>query len=421
MNTKRLFILVIFSFILVHCKGDKNPLDAQNPDPSIEPPFTLTEVQKLVVKSSNEFGFDLFKEIAANEQDTRNIFISPLSVSLALGMTLNGANGQTQTDMEKTLGFEGMTSEQINKTYKELIQNLLSLDPKVIFEIANSIWYRNTYHVEQDFLDVNINYFDSEVKPADFEDPQTVNLINTWISDETHEKIDKVIEEIDPLTVMFLINALYFKGSWTYEFDPEDTKDAPFYLKDGTETTCSMMSYRMEHPYFENDDFQAIDLPYGDGDFSMMIIMPKPDKNIDNIITMITPENWASWLGSLTKDSIDLFLPRFKVEYNKKLKDDLSGMGMGIAFAPYQADFTKINKEGGLFINDVIHKTFVEVNEEGTEAAAVTVVEIQLTTSIGDEEEIIRMEINRPFIFVIYEHHYNMILFMAKIMHPVWE
>jgi serine protease inhibitor len=419
MKTKKLFILVILSFLLVHCKGDKNPLDSQNPDPGIKPPFTLTEAQKLVIKSSNEFGFNLFQEIISNEEDSSNIFVSPLSVSLALGMTLNGANAQTQSDMEKTLGFEGLSSEQINQTYKELIQNLLNLDPKVIFEIANSIWYRNTFHVEQDFLDININYFDSEVKPADFEDPQTVNLINGWISDETHEKIDKVIESIDPLTVMFLINALYFKGSWTYEFDPEDTKDAPFYLQDGRVTSCQMMRYRMEHPYFANDDFQAIDLPYGDGDFSMLIILPKPDKNIDNIITMITPENWAIWLNSLIKDSVDLFLPRFKVEYEKKLKNDLTGMGMGIVFTEF-ADFTKINKEGGLLIDDVIHKTFVEVNEEGTEAAAVTVVEIKLT-SIGDEEETIRMEINRPFIFVIYEHYYNTILFMSRIMHPVWQ
>jgi serine protease inhibitor len=420
MKTKILFILIFLSFLLVRCEKDKNPLDVKSSNPDVQPPFNLTEAQKQVIKSSNDFGFDLFQEITATEADTTNIFISPLSVSLALGMTLNGANGQTQSDMEKTLGFEGLSSEQINQTYKVLIQNLLQLDPKVIFEIANSIWYRNSFEVEQNFLDVNVNYFDSEVIGANFDDPETVNQINSWISDETHEKITKVIENIDPLTVMFLINALYFKGSWTYEFDPEETKDAPFYLKNGTETTCQMMSYRMEHPYFATEDFQAIDLPYGDGDFSMLIILPKPEKNIDDIINMITPENWSLWLNSFSKDSVDLFLPKFKVEYENKLKEELSGMGMGIAFTPDEADFSKINKDFDLLINDVIHKTYVEVNEEGTEAAAVTVVIIELT-SIGPDDEKKIMEINRPFIFAIYEHQYNTILFMGKVMQPVWE
>jgi serine protease inhibitor len=415
MKIKILFTLFIFSFFLFQCNKDKNPLQSQNHNPDIQQTMDLIEAQKLVIKSSNEFGFNLFKEIISNEEDSTNIFISPLSVSLALGMTLNGADGQTKTAMEKTLGFEGLNSDQINQTYKELIQNLLSLDPKVIFEIANSIWYRDTYYIEQDFLDININYFDSELKPADFDDPQTVNLINQWISDETHEKIDKVIDEIDWITVMFLINALYFKGSWTYEFDPEDTKDTLFYLEKGTETTCQMMSHRMEHPYFENEDFQAIDLPYGEGDFSMMIILPRSDKNIDHIITMLTTENWNTLLSCCKKEEVDVYLPRFKVEYYKKLKEDLTDMGMGIAFILHEADFTKINKDGELFITDVLHKTYVGVNEEGTEAAAATVVII----GRGPRPEL--MMINRPFIFIIHEYKYNTILFMGKIMHPVWE
>jgi serpin B len=339
-------------------------------------------------------------------------------------MTLNGANGQTQSDMEKTLGFEGLSSEQINQTYKDLIQNLLQLDEKVIFEIANSIWYRNTFQVEQDFLDININYFDSEVIRADFNNPQTVNDINQWCSDKTHEKITEIINQIDPMTIMYLINALYFKGSWTYEFNPEDTEVAPFYLKDGTETSCQMMSYRMEHPYFANDDFQAIDLAYGDGDFSMLIILPEYGKSIDNIMTMMTAENWQVWLSSFKKDSVDLYLPKFKIEYKNTLKDELTSLGMGIAFSPDEADFTKIMKKdqvymGNLYISDVLHKTYVEVNEEGTEAAAVTAVIVGITSIDPNMPKI--MKIERPFILVIYEHQYNTILFMGKIMRPVWE
>jgi serpin B len=216
---------------------------------------------------------------------------------------------------------------------------------------------------------------------------------------------------------MFLINAIYFKGTWTYEFDEENTTDDIFYLPDGSEKECKMMSDKCDHNYFENEQFQAIDLPYGDAGFSMTILLPKPKVNIDSLIVQMNNETWNSWLGSFSEQEVNLYLPKFNLEYEISLNDVLSALGMSIAFDPGRADFTKINSAGNLYISNVKHKTFVKVNEEGTEAAAVTSVEISLT-SIGND---ITMRINRPFVFAIRENHSGTILFIGKIVEPIWE
>lgn len=214
---------------------------------------------------------------------------------------------------------------------------------------------------------------------------------------------------------MFLINAIYFNGTWKYEFDQDLTHDDFFTGPDGSQKACKMMVQTGEFSFLENDDFQAIDLPYGDGQFSMTIFLPKPAKSIDALSAEFNETNWNSWVHSFSKDSVTLDLPKFKLEYEIKLNDVLSALGMGVAFTP-QADFTRMYRPGGLWIDYVKHKTFVEVDEEGTEAAAVTVVAI--IKSSGGPGNIRFMRVDRPFIFVIRENHSQTILFMGKIVEP---
>ncbi|KPL03965.1 MAG: hypothetical protein AMJ90_02595 [candidate division Zixibacteria bacterium SM23_73_2] len=381
-----------------------------------QPTRELTSAEKRLVKSDNQFGFEFFKEIIKEEKD-KNVFISPLSVSMALGMTYNGANGETEEAMHQTLQFGDLSTQEVNESYKSLIELLTGLDPKVKFQIANSIWHRKNFPAREEFIDLCKEYFQAKVEGLDFNDQSSVDIINRWVDENTSGKIEQIIQPpINPLTMMFLINAIYFKGAWTYEFDKEMTMDAVFHLPDGSQETCKMMEQKGEFQYFGNSDFQAVDLPYGDGDFSMSVFLPRPLVDIDSLIAKFNQENWDNWIKSFTPQSFTLFLPKFKLEYELNLNDVLTAMGMGIAFQPYQADFTKIYQGiENLYISKVKHKTFVEVNEEGTEAAAVTSVEMGLT-SVG-----LLMRVDRPFIFVIRENQSQTILFMGKITEPDYE
>jgi serpin B len=412
-----LSLLLIIGLFLINCSKDLSSINDidDNPKKQIR---ALTQNETQLVESGKIFSLKLFKKIVEEQPDT-NIFISPLSVSMALGMTLNGANGTTYEAMQQTLEFEGMTNQQINEAYQSLIDLLINLDEKVLFEIANSIWYRNTFNVKQSFLDTTQYYFDAEISALDFNDPASVDIINNWVSEKTHEKIKEIIDNIDPLTVMFLINAIYFKGTWQYEFDKENTEDDVFNLAGGGTADCKMMKIRGRFDYYEDDDVQIIDLPYGDGDFSMTIFLPTPGVDINEFAANLDESRWENYLTSLNSDSGTLELPKFKLEYKLKMNDVLKALGMSIAFDPQQADFTRINPAGGLYISKVLHKTFVQVDEEGTEAAAVTVVEM-FNTSIGGDTEFF-MRANRAFLYVIREHHSETILFIGKMIQPEWE
>ena len=253
------------------------------------------------------------------------------------------------------------------------------------------------------------------MRSLDFSSPSSVDIINNWVDEKTNSKIDKIIDNIDPMTMMFLINAIYFKGMWTYEFDKNMTSDEQFTKPDGSQVPCKMMKMTADLNYFADETVQIVDLPYGDGQFSMTVILPRSDQSIDAVAADLTPSQWTEWLSKLTKASGTVELPKFKLEYEKKLNDALTALGMGIAFSG-QADFTRIDRKGGLYISKVKHKTFVEVDEEGTEAAAVTVVDIRLT-SVGPSVEFY-LRVDRPFIFAIRENHSQTILFIGKIVEP---
>ena len=406
-------LICILGIILLSCEKTDNP-GIDNP---YEPyPIALSKSAEEVIESTNEFGLDIFKLIVNDEPDSKNIFISPTSISLALAMTWNGANTSTKDSMAYTLRLDQYTDQEINETFRDLMAGLTTCDDKVLLEIANSIWYKLGFQVEQSFLDINQEYYNTEISELDFSSPAAPGIINVWVSEQTHQRIPEIIDGIDPDIVMFLINAIYFKGIWTIDFNEENTCDDVFNMADGSSKTVDMMHMEEEISYFENDLFQACELDYGRGNYSMIVLLPKNSQNLSVLTDQMTPENWKNWISSFVIRKVSLSLPKFTFEYEKELNDILTLMGMGIAFSPL-ADFTGIRSSGGLCIDYVKHKTFVEVNEEGTEAAAVTVVAI-LETSAGPDDTVY-MIINHPFLFAIREKTTNTIVFMGKVVEPL--
>ncbi|MBP7496080.1 MAG: serpin family protein [Bacteroidales bacterium] len=404
--------LILLGFMSVSCQKKENG-ENNLPDP-INVNFTAKE--KKLAESDNHFGIEFFKELNSKEEAGKNIMVSPLSVALVLAMIYNGADTDTKTAMEKALLLEGMTREEINNSYKGLISKLQSLDPKVLFGIANSIWYRDDFPVLQEFINTNKTYYNAEVTALDFNNPSSVNIINNWVASKTNNKINKIIDEITAENIMFLINAIYFKGIWKYQFEKKNTKPYPFHLADKTVKNVDMMEQKADFMVYNDKIFRAVELPYGKGQYSMLVLVPTEDYTVEDIISQLTNENWTKWCNNLTPiEKMIVVLPKFKFKYEKKLNEVLIKMGMGIAF-DNNADFSKINPDADLFISKVLHKTYIDVDEEGTEAAAVTVIVVNTTSTLDNY-----FIADRPFLFVIKEKNTNAMLFMGKVMEPKYE
>jgi serine protease inhibitor len=377
----------------------------------------VSEKTAQLIEAENEFGLELFQHVFTSETKYENIMVSPLSVSLALAMTYNGARGETKTAMENTLKLYGLESGDINASYRDLVRALKSLDPQVLMEIANSIYYRHDFKVESDFVSANRNYYDAQVTALDFGNQQlALKTINDWVSDKTHEKIDHIINEITPDHVMFLLNAIYFKGVWKTRFKESETTKQPFNFENGTAIQTDMMQLTDTVSYVANDLFSAIRLPYGKGNYNMYIFLPDQGKTLEDLTGELNTQNWKTWMEAFgPAQKTDIKIPRFKYKYEIELNDVLTTMGMGVAFTG-MADFTGINRDGGLNIDYVKHKTFIEVNEEGTEAAAVTVVAIERTSAGPEKPKFIA---NRPFMYAITEEKTGAILFMGTLKNPL--
>ncbi|MBN2480750.1 MAG: serpin family protein [Bacteroidales bacterium] len=406
-------IISMIIVMMVTCFSCEKADDPLQPGKKIN----ITKTTGEIIAADNAFGLELFQKVIAGDADAENIFISPTSVALALAMTYNGADGETKTAMESTLKKSGFTVDEINTSYKSLIAALVSVDPKVLLEIANSIWYRQEFSVLPEFVTVNQEYYDAEVSALNFAMPSAPDVINNWVADKTHDKITEIIREIPGDAVMYLINAIYFKGIWFYEFDEENTDDDIFYLNGGTLIDVPFMEQEATLQYLSNELFSMIELPYGQGNYNMIVMLPHANHTTDEVVASLTPENWDNWLNMMTEQKVLVKLPKFKFEYKNLLNDELAAMGMEVAFTD-QADFSKINALEDLFISKVIHKSFVEVNEEGTEAAAVTAVEISLT-SVGPEPDYTLFKADRPFLFAIREKDTGAIIFIGRVQNPL--
>jgi len=408
-------LVLLAGLALMQCQG---PTEPDGTDYGVLP-RQLTPEEIELAASADRFGLKLFREVVRQDADN-NIFISPLSVSMALGMTANGAAEATLDSMRATLELIDLTEEESNAAYHSLIELLTTADAQVQFDIANSIWYRDIWTFNNDFLQRCRDYFEAVVRGLDFSDPTAADIINAWVDENTQGKIKEiVVKPIDPAIVMFLINAIYFKGTWTYEFDPEETEDDEFTRLDESKVACRMMAQETSLPYLATDQFQAVDLPYGDGIFSMTVLLPRPEVHVDSVVALMTPENWAAWTGSFDTTIVLLELPKFTFRYELTMNDVLMALGMRLAFDASRADFTRMLPDAELFISGVVHKTFVQVDEEGTEAAAVTAGIVGITS--GDQPIVTYVRVDRPFVFVIRERTSGALLFMGKIVEPVWE
>jgi serpin B len=372
----------------------------------------LTAPEEVIVAGANEFAFQSFAELR-KEDGAENIFISPLSISMALGMTYNGAEAETKDAMRQTLGFGPTVDEEINKSFKSLDVLLKGIDKKVQFTSANSLWHNNQYKLQAPFVSTNQTYFDATVKGLDFTSAAAKEEINNWVRNKTNGKIEKIVEEIRREHVLFLVNAIYFKGTWTYPFDKQLTKPGLFRLEDGSTLTHDFMTLKKgKYRYYQDASKEVIDLPYGNQQYSMTLVVPKPEHKVQDVVQELNGANLSSWLAAADTSTLELQMPKFKLEYDKKLNDMLKQLGMGIAFGE-QADFGRmVEGSANLAISEVKHKTFVEVNEEGTEAAAATSVGIMLTSLPPT------IRIDRPFVFLIREKSSNAILFIGQLMRP---
>jgi len=405
---KMVAVFIIITLMAMSCSKSEEEL------PNEPVPINLTQDQVALIESGNSFAFDIFMKILGSAGENENVMISPLSISYALSMTLNGADGTTRDSMLKALRMNGITPDEINDSYKNLTGALLSVDKRVLISIANSVWVEKNFTVKKSFTDILTNYYDAESRSFDINDAAAPDKINVWIEDKTNGLIKEMIDKLEDNTVMLLINAIYFKGKWKSQFDKSKTVEMPFFKSGGNQVDVPMMKQKNDFRVHEGDGFVVAEFPYGQGNFVMDIIIPNDQSGFNNTLAIVNDENYTSWINQMRSRETDLSFPRFKYGFKKKLKDILTDMGMGIAFSD-DADFSNINDMYDLLINDVAHQSFIETNEEGTEAAAATVVEIGLTSAPPTP---MVLKLDHPFIYIIRETTTNTIIFMGKVADP---
>jgi serpin B len=400
-NSVPIFSIVLISLLFVFLAGCINP-QPPVPVPPYRPVNTLTDAH-------NELGFNLLHELTKQDKG-KNVFISPTSISLALTMVYDGALEQTKDAVGKTLNFQNLTN--INNDSQYLGQSFSSRQ-NVELSVANSIWLNTDLQLNSEYQADMKKYFDAGVSVLDFSLPASANTINSWVSDKTHGKITSIVNP--PLNdyETILINAVYFKGKWNIPFDKSATRDEDFTAGDGSISKVPMMVHSDKYNYLENSEFQAIELSYKDN-LSMFVFLPNASlvsMKIEDFTQTIDSAKWNEWHSQFEEKQGTILLPRFKTTYSTKLNEPLKSLGMGIAFSN-DANFSRMSSTP-LKIDTVIHKTFVETNEEGTEAAAVTGVTMVGTSAERPIEMPFYMKVNHPFFFMIYDEQTGSILFMG--------
>jgi serpin B len=411
MKTRLLLILSLATIIgFVSCS--KEPGEGPDLTPKT---LDLTAIGPEVIAYGNEFGVELFTKVA--QEESKNLMLSPLSASAALTMLLNGCEGETYDQLKATLKYpETMTISEINEVYKSLVAQLLVVDPKVKLALANAIFYRQGFTVKNPFLNTMESDFDAEIAGLDFTLPSALATINKWASDNTNGKIPKVLSEISSDAVMFIMNALYFKGDWSYQFDKSLTSERPFYTDGSTSVNVTTMKGDIGSKVTHGTGYNAIELPYGCTNFTMVVIVP--EGTLSDFNASFDAERWNEITSAFDQagdySEVTVYMPKYKFSYEKYLNDQLKSMGMIDAFNSSLADLSGIS-DASIFVSFVKQNTFVEVDEEGTEAAAVTTIGIELTSMPPQPREFV---IDKPFVFAIRERTTNTLLFIGQVINP---
>ncbi|MDR2234039.1 MAG: serpin family protein [Tannerella sp.] len=411
---KMLFLFAAVFFAA--CDNGENEVDPNGKLPLKDPiNIELSSVETRMAEEGQVFGMDFLAAALAEESDKENVVISPLSLNMALAMVWNGAAGETRTAIQEAMGMSNYQVEEVNAYFKKMKEALLETDPSTQLALANSIWAREGFPFKESFFEINRQWYDAKVSELDFADPKSVEIINQWCSDNTNGLIDKMIESIPDDLVMYLMNALYFKGTWSegYGFVKSDTKDADFQKESGETVKVKMMGQMSQQPYYADENLSLTSLPYGNGAFRMVFVLPQHNVSFVTMIERLqTPDYLINCLNSAVMRDVNLFVPRFKIEYEIDLVKPLKRLGVGVAFEPFVADFSEMS-DMLLYISEAKQKIYIEVNEEGTEAAAVTSIGISFS-SVGPPQPVM-FTADRPFLFLIQEKSSGAVLFTGKI------
>ncbi|MFZ0887058.1 MAG: serpin family protein [Candidatus Binataceae bacterium] len=372
-----------------------------------------------VCAAINDFGFRLLRALTNGSGE--NVIISPLSVSLALAMAYNGTAGETRTAMAKTLAVPPLSDDDFNRANHALLGTLRKADPAVQMEIANALWVQWGFPINSDFLKLSQDSYDASAQSLDFaRNPrEAADTINTWVDKNTGGKIPTIVARTDPNTRLVITDAVYFKGRWASPFNKKATETRTFHLQDGRSVTTPMMMQNGQYSYLENDSFQAIRLPYGNGRFVMYVFLPHTTSRLADFVRSLDETHWTEWTAKLSVRKGKIILPKLESTYGKTLNDALKAIGMAQAFDADKADFSRIHPiPPQLFINDVEHKTYIKVDEEGTEAAAATSVGIAATMALANRPPPFEMIVDHPFFCAVAEQHSGALLFAGVVADP---
>jgi serine protease inhibitor len=396
-----------FLLMVIACGEDESPT---GPEPMLESlPRPLTQVETGIIDAGNRFTFDLFRESVRALPPDSNAFLSPFSASMALGMAMNGAAGSTLQAMQEALRIGGMSLGDANQGYRGLLDLYTSIDRTTELLVANSVWVDQGFPIRPEFLASARDYFSAEARTLDLQ-TEGLAAINRWVKEKTRDRIPTLLDQVSSNEIAFLVNAIYFKGRWRLPFDPKQTTPQAFRSASGSSRDVPTMKLDGPFRYAARDGFEAADLLYGNGAFAMTLLLPAEGSSPGAVLGTLTPEALRALDASFQESRVLLMLPKFRLEYTRRLSEDLTTLGIGIAFDPAQADFSRLTTGSErLYITQVLQKTFVEVNEEGTEAAAATAVGVGVVSMPPT------MAVNRPFLFIIRERLSGNILFIGLI------
>ena len=407
---KRIVSMALSALLLIGCQ--EYAADAQNRNGGR--PAKTGQIDPRLADATNRFGFNLLARLRAGDS-VGSTMISPASIAMALAMTYNGADGATKEQMASALEVSGLSLEDLNVAHAALREILTDPNSDITLDIANSLWARAGMPFDTNFMARNRDYFAARIENLNFDDPASAGTINGWVKDKTRNKIPSIVDEIDPATILFLINAIYFKGTWTYQFEPKSSYDGAFHHPSGDKTR-KFMFQEDDYDYLDREGFEAIRIPYGKSQrFAMYVFLPDEESTVAEFAAGLSPDRWKEWTSSFVNRNGQLRLPRFTLTYDEQLNTALQDLGMPEAFDPMRADFSQMISVPGAnaYISKVKHKTFMEVNEEGTEVAAVTSVEVGIT-SIGPDGKFV-MTVDRPFFCAIADKESGLILFMGTV------
>ena len=388
-------------------------------------PIQLTAEQKVFANDNNQFTLNFLKTVNEVDQSGKSFIYSPLSITYVLGMVNDAAIGDTEKELEQTLGFHKGGIKAVNDYCKKLIDGLPKVDNKVTLDIANAIFLNKDYALKQQFQQDMQDYYDAKAEALDFSSPQTLEHINGWCNDKTKGMIPKILDEVNPYTVSYLLNAIYFKADWASKFDSKNTKEETFTTETGS-TTLPMMHQYVLISYLKTNTYSAVILPYGNSLWNMTVMLPEEGATIDDLIKQVTlsrlPNNpgWMCGTGGYFYQGyeVDLKLPRFETSSDTDelgLVELMKKMGIKQAFDSDFAEIPNMCEDRNLYISMMRQKAKIKVNEEGSEAAAVTVAGVNATTAVSPQEyPKATFHANRPFVYVISEASSGVILFVGK-------